>query len=69
MKSYAVTANESSDCGIGKQQLHYRLAVLDTARLETTGHHSVSGVSHVLQLRRAVTSRTCSTQYVVTTNT
>jgi hypothetical protein len=69
MKSYAVTADESSDCGVRKQQLHYRLAVLDTARLETTGHHSVSGVNHVLQLRRAVTSPTCSTQYVGITNT
>jgi hypothetical protein len=62
-------ADEFNDCWIGKQQLHYRLTVWDTAHMETRGHHPISGVSHVLQLRRAVTSHMCGTQYVIINNT
>jgi hypothetical protein len=62
-------ADESSDCWIGQQQLHYRLTVRDTPHLETTEHHHISGVSHVLRLRHAVNSRMCGTIYLVVTNT
>lgn len=72
IQSYAVSgtcedapclyADESSDCWIGQDQLHYRLTVWDTPHLETTGHHHISGVSHVVQLRSAVNSHMCGTK-------